>query len=186
MTVDSRVYSLVTLRKNYTILLNETINLLKSMGVLSSLFDVTRDNKLFDNTANQADGVAFWFLQKDYFRAGFLRYKRIVEKKFGSNRSVLKNKLNSIMSNLVTLVHVGGGLPMRVTELLINCALLNQGARMRNVYISYGRICILQTYTKTMNYSQSERLMIKYLPLLVSNILIAVTCFVTPVVCEVY
>ena len=153
------------------------------MEFLPTMFDINKVHNFHDMADNISTGYAF------YLDNTFSCLKEIAKvyhnKVIGRNYNLLRIKLNTLMKNLVTLIHVGSGQPMRGTEFFRSLDLVNGQFDLRNVYFSFGRLCIVQTYNKTMNPADARKLIIRYMPLIVSNILIVTTCIITPTLCHV-
>ena len=83
------------------------------------------------------------------------------------------------MDCLILLIHVLGGGPARAQE-LATVSILNTETGMRNLYWMNGTIMLLTRYHKSQNVSGRGRPVARFLPKLVSDLLLKYVALVKP------
>ena len=88
-------------------------------------------------------------------------------------------KANAFVDCLIALIHVLGGGPARAEE-LATLAILNTRTGMRNVYWMHGAIMVLTTYHKSQNVIGRGRPVARFLPRLISDLVLKYITLVKP------
>jgi superfamily II DNA or RNA helicase len=92
-----------------------------------------------------------------------------------------KRKVKQLMEQLLILVHITGGQPARGTEIAI-LRHFNAQQNMRNVYIQDGRVIIVTRYHKAQALTGQLRVIPRFLPTRVGQLLVAYLADVLPFV----
>jgi hypothetical protein len=124
-------------------------------------------NRVLDNT----------WLQKDFFGSGLQAKVR---------SQAVENYLSLVdgfLETLLLLVHVTGGQPARGTELLtIQHRNPEDGQGRRNIFLENGLVSFVTFYHKGYSISGSTKIIHRYLPIEVSELLVYYTWLVVPFV----
>lgn len=90
-------------------------------------------------------------------------------------------KMAEIVESLLFLIHVGGGGPARATELPTFSCVNDTNTPQRSVVLSYNSIAIVQKYKKSDMKTLNSRNIVRYQPLLVSQLITQYLVYIRPI-----
>lgn len=80
---------------------------------------------------------------------------------------------------MFVLIHITSGQPARMTE-LVHLRLFNSRSSHRSIYLYFGSVMLLSTYSKTSSASQRDRMIARFLPNALKELLLVYLIVVRP------